>query len=208
MTLQTRVRDCVDATPLVDTHEHLIEESHRLNWTSGDDLFPCNDWAYLFMHYLGDDLVSAGMPEDDKKRFLSPDETTETKYRLLAPYWERTKHTGYAQATRRTLKGLYGESELTVESVHRIAEKYLDRLKPGFYRDILQSKSNLENCHVNSLQKIFMETEQPDLLLQDIGLSAGIHLSAVIWTRRKRRMNTAGRRTISKVGWRSSTIFF
>ena len=172
MTVQSRIRDLVEATPLVDTHEHLIEESHRLNWTPGDGLFPCDDWAYLFMHYLGDDLVSAGMTEEDKKRFLSSEETTETKYRLVAPWWERTKHTGYAQAVRRTLKGLYGENDLTAESAPRIAEKYLAMVKPGFYREILKEKSNLENCHVNSLQKIFMETEQPELLLQDIGFPA------------------------------------
>lgn len=169
MTNNDRIKEWVEQTPLVDTHEHLIEESERLAGKAGTGLFPCNDWAYIFMHYLGDDFISAGMPDAAFKRFLALDTSSEEKYRLAAPFWERTKHTGYAQAVRETLRGLYGEDDLTEKSAPRIAEKYLDLIKPGFYRKILKEKSNLESCQVNSLQGIFIQTEQPDLLPQDIG---------------------------------------
>jgi predicted TIM-barrel fold metal-dependent hydrolase len=163
------MRDLVEQTPFVDTHEHLLEESERLHWQPGNRLFPCDDWAYLFMHYLGDDLASAGLADADLGRFLEPEQDAGERYRLIAPYWERTKHTGYAQAVRYTLRGLYGEDDLTAASAPRLAEKYRALVRPGFYREILREKCHIETCQVNSLSRIFMETEQPDLLHQDIG---------------------------------------
>lgn len=168
MTLQ----DQIEATPFIDTHEHLVEESVRLRGEPGSRLFPCDDWALLFSHYLDSDLVSAGMPEADRARFLAPEVSSDEKYRLVAPYWERTRHTGYAQAVRLTLRGLYGEDDLTADSYPRLAEKYREGIRPGFYRYILQEKAGIEYCQVNSLQRIFMETEQPDLLRQDLSIVA------------------------------------
>lgn len=177
------LRELIDETPFIDTHEHLIEESLRLSGDPGSSrLFPCDDWALLFSHYLDSDLVSAGMPESDRERFLAPDVSSAEKYRLVAPYWERARHTGYAQAVRCTLQGLYGEDDLTEASYPRIAEKYRELVRPGFYRHILREKANLEHCQVNSLQRIFMETEQPDLLPQDlsiVALGSGLDLRAV-----------------------------
>src|SRR4051812_23637810 len=98
MSNYTTIRDLVEQTPFVDTHEHLIEEGMRLRGEVGDRLFRCNDWAYLFSHYVDSDLVSAGMPAADHQRFFAPDTPVEEKYGLIAPWWERTKQTGYAQA--------------------------------------------------------------------------------------------------------------
>jgi hypothetical protein len=165
--MNSRILDFVNATPLVDTHEHLIEESERFGEPTGG-LFPCNDWAYLFLHYFADDLAVAGMPTETRERFFAPDVGTEEKYQLVAPYWERARHTGYGQAVRKTLQGLYNEDDLTAESVHRIAEKYKAFAQPGFYRAVF-TKANIPHCHVNALGPIFRHTEQPDLLKQDIG---------------------------------------
>jgi uncharacterized protein len=161
------ILDCVNTTPLIDTHEHLIEESERLGPPSGG-LFPCDDWAYLFLHYCSHDLTVSGMPKTDSDRFFAPDVSTTEKYKLVAPYWAVAKHTGYGQAVRKTLQGLYGEDDLTETSVHSIAEKYKDFTKPGFYKTVFE-KANIPHCHVNALGPIFRKTAQPDLLKQDIG---------------------------------------
>jgi len=170
--MDPQIRDWVEQTPFVDTHEHLLEESVRVSGQVDGDRFPCDDWAYLFMHYLRDDLRVAGMSPDSMKRFFSPDTPIDQKYLLIAPYWERTKHTGYAQAVRHTLRGLYGEEDITAENAHRLAERYRQRVRPGFYREILRDLAHIEHCQVNSLQRIFMETEQPDLLRQDLSFVA------------------------------------
>jgi len=55
-------------------HRLWIRTSTCLRSTSGSRrVVPCDDWSTLFSHYLDSDLVTAGMSEDDLKRFLSPD---------------------------------------------------------------------------------------------------------------------------------------
>lgn len=184
MTSETQIRDWVEEAMFIDTHEHLIEESDRIDGLKygKNGLMPCDDWAYLFFHYLSDDLVSAGMTKNDLNRFLSPDAALDEKLKLVLPWWERAKHTGYGQSVRHTLQGLYQETDLTPESAPRLAEKYRAMIQPGFYRHILHEKSRIERCQINSLQCIFKETEQPDLLQQDIGfpaLSSDLNFEAV-----------------------------
>jgi hypothetical protein len=180
--MPSRIRELVEQTSFIDTHEHLIEESERLSGQAGSPLFPCDDWAYLFMHYLGDDLAVSGMPLADHQRFFDPQTSSEEKYRLIAPYWKRARHTGYGQAVRHTLQGLYGIDDLTERTVERLAEAYASTVRLGFYRHILRDLANVEVCQVNSLQRIFMKSEQPDLLAQDlsiVALSSGLDLSTV-----------------------------
>ncbi|ULJ74273.1 amidohydrolase family protein [Rhizobium gallicum] len=164
-----QIQHWVEQTPFVDTHEHLIEESLRLSGVLDQRFLPCDDWSYLFGEYVANDLVVAGMPTADLRSFLGPGLASEAKYRMVAPYWDRIRHTGYAQALRYTFRGLYGENDLTPESLPRIAEKFREIAQPGFYSAILR-RANIENCHVNSMQQIFMETEQPTLLKQDLSI--------------------------------------
>lgn len=163
------IREWVEQTPFVDTHEHLIEESMRTSGVLHSYFLPCNDWTYLFRDYVADDLVLAGMPVFELERFFMADLSSEAKYRIVAPYWNRIRHTGYAQALRHTLRGLYGEDDLTAESVPRIAEKYCETVQPGFYGAIMR-RANVESCQVNSMERIFMESKHPALLAQDLSI--------------------------------------
>lgn len=163
-----QITQWVEQTPFVDTHEHLIEESLRLSGAL-DQWLPCDDWSYLFGEYVANDLAVAGMPDADLRRFHSWDLSSEAKYRLVAAYWDRIRHSGYALALRHTLRGLYGVDDLTAESLPRIAEKYRETVQPGFYGAILR-RANIESCQVNSVPRIFMESEQPVLLAQDLNI--------------------------------------
>jgi predicted TIM-barrel fold metal-dependent hydrolase len=164
----TRIRAIVDETPIIDTHEHLIEESMRVRGDLGMQFFPCDDWAALFLHYAGDDLHVSGMAPADMERFRSPDCDWRDKLALMKPYWERIRHTGYGQAVLYTLRDLYGIRDLDEQTVGPLQERYRDTIKPGFYEEILRRRCRILHCQVNSVERIFMETEQPDLLKQDI----------------------------------------
>lgn len=177
-----QITQWVEETSLFDTHEHLIEESQRVSGALDPRCLPCDDWAYLFRSYAAEDLVVAGLQPAELRKFLGPDLSSEAKYQLIAPYWERIRHTGYAQALRYTFRGLYGEEDLTAESLPRIAEKYHETIQPGFYANILR-RANIECCHVNSLQRIFMETEQPELLGQDLSILQFCRCSAADFAR-------------------------
>jgi uncharacterized protein len=169
--IHREIQKLVDATPFIDTHEHLLEESQRVQGKLEDRIFPCNDWAYLFTVYFKDDLATSGMKPEVYLRFTSPKVDPQEKFQLIAPFWEKARHTGYGQSIRETLRGLYHEEDLTAKTAPRIAAKYHKLIKRGFYKEVLQKRANIECCQVNSPQRIFMETEQPRLLLQDLNIT-------------------------------------
>lgn len=158
-------------TPLVDTHEHLVEERTRLEGRARH-FFPSGDWADLLHHYTVDDLLAAGWTAADRARFFDPETSRDTKAALLMAVWPAARHTGYGRAVRETIRILYGEDDFTRESIPRIAEKFADRVRPGFYRQILRGDAGLVHAQVNSLEHIFPDTAAPDLLAQDISFLA------------------------------------
>ena len=165
--------------PLVDTHEHLIEEKERLSGRPSSRV-PCDDWALLFSHYLNSDFLTAGMPKADMSRFLSPTTDPLAKWSLIAPYWPAVKNTGYAQAVRLAIRELYGVDELSEQTVEKVQAGYERTRRPGFYRRILQDRAGIESCQVNCLTgEPFGQSDMPTLLMQDlsiVGMFAGPNL--------------------------------
>ncbi|MFB3902610.1 MAG: amidohydrolase family protein [Acidobacteriota bacterium] len=173
------IRQRVEVTPIVDTHEHLIEEQDRLS--GKHPRIQANDWSFLLSHYLNNDLTTSGMPTEASKAFFSPTVDPIDKWKLLAPYWPRVLHTGYAQAVSIAMQRIYGVGELSERTVRSVQEGYTKTIQPGFYRKLLQQIGNIESCQVNSLERPFMESRQPTLLMQDVNIS-GMHMGPSIDT--------------------------
>ena len=157
------------ATPLVDTHEHLLEEKDRIEPNSR--LRAADDWSLVLAHYLNSDLLAAGMPPADHTAFYAPGLAPLEKWKLLAPYWPAVRHTGYGQAVAIALKELYGVDQLSASTVEKAQSGYEALRKPGFYRHILGEICNLESCQVNSLTAPFNESAMPTFLMQDLTIT-------------------------------------
>jgi len=159
----------VFATPLIDTHEHLLEEKERLRGP-GRPRVRVDDWSLLLSHYLDSDLLTCGMPQDEYNRLFSSDVDPLEKWEILAPYWPFVRSTGYGQAVEIAMRELYDVPHLGPDTVKKVAEGY-DRVRaPGFYRRILCEKAGIESCQVNCLSRPFMESDMPELLMQDISI--------------------------------------
>lgn len=180
--LDAELRDLILTAPIVDTHEHLVEESSRLRPVTDEDRaspFSFNiRWrqkglGVLFSHYMDSDLVVAGMPEADLQVLWDPDAEPGDKWRRAKPYWERAKNTGYGLNVRESLLALFGEGDITDGNWEALDGKLRALVKPGFHDLVLRQVSNIDHCQVNSLEtEPFMETGEPDLLLQDIAFSS------------------------------------
>lgn len=165
--LRNKIYEKVSETILIDTHEHLPDESKRLS--SNPPLNIVNDWSTLFSHYLNSDLRSAGMTEKDLKKFLGKDIDPLEKWNLLEPWWPAVKHTGYGQATAIAIKELYGIDNLNNSNISRLQNAFESMLKPGLYDHVLTEKAGIESCQVNSLtDSLITETDMPLLLMQDL----------------------------------------
>jgi hypothetical protein len=164
------ISEHVFKAPLVDTHEHLIEEKQRFEGANSSRV-PCDDWALLFSHYLNSDLLVAGMPKGDMDRFLSPKVEPTDKWKLIAPYWPAVKNTGYAQAVRIACRELYGVDDISEATVAKLQAGYEKIRRAGFYRRILCDMARIESCQVNCLTgEAFKESDMPTLLMQDISI--------------------------------------
>ncbi len=165
------IRSLIDNTPFVDTHEHLWEESHRiasLDQPNEWHIAPA-DFSIFFNQYSLHDLESAGMSSASLSRFNSHEVEPEEKWQLVEPYYAATRHTGYLQCTRESLRMLLGEHDFEASNVNEISRMVRDLIKPGYYHHILKDVSNIEYAQVNSLERTpFMETEYPELLTQDL----------------------------------------
>ena len=169
-----QIRRRVAETPLVDSHEHLIEEGERLRGAPHGRV-RCDDWALLMSHYLDSDLLSAGMPQKAHDRLFSHKTDPIEKWRLLEPYWPAVKNTGYGQAVAIAMRELYGVGELSTKTVARVQEQYVKLRKLGFYKKVLVDVAHIDSCQVNCLSRPFQESQLPDLLLQDISF-LGMHM--------------------------------
>lgn len=159
----------VFATPLIDTHEHLIEEKERLSGTTNGRV-KADDWSLLLSHYLDSDLAVAGMPGDVYDRFFSDKTDPMDKWKLLEPYWPAVKNTGYGLAVRIAMQRLYDVDDLSAATVKNIQASYESTRRPGFYRRILCELGKIESCQVNCLSKPFGESDMPTLLMQDLSI--------------------------------------
>ena len=158
------IAEALSEVKLIDTHEHVADETVRLDL----DL----DFSYLLPHYLSSDLVSAGMSPGDLEAIrlparkmneavgslidprhplypfperLPPEElSVEEKWRRFAPFWEKTRNTGYARCLLIAIKDLFRIEDLTEGTYLALSEALQASNKPGWYRHVLQERAGIE----------------------------------------------------------------
>ncbi|MBI4558078.1 MAG: amidohydrolase family protein [Candidatus Hydrogenedentes bacterium] len=182
--VSSEIRNLIDRTPFVDTHEHIWEETTRLSAPTGDGgRQPIRDFGIFFSHYSDSDLLVAGLDPKERDKIGNPNIDVDEKWRTVGPFYEKARHTGYLQNIRETVRMLYGEDDLREDNYRSISDRLAAMIKPGYYYPILRDVANIEYCQVNNLQTtIFMETQYPDLLCQDlsfVALSTGLNIEAV-----------------------------
>lgn len=181
MAIREDLLQLVESTPFVDTHEHLWEEETRLAALQEPDKHPMpSDLGILFYHYADSDLEVAGLSKEDRGKILSPTVDPSDKWKLVSPFYARTRHTAYLQNVRESLRALFGEEDITDANYQQISDKIRAQIQPGFYRRILKDVVKVEHSQINSFEHpVFNLTHQPDLLCQDlsfVGLSSGLNI--------------------------------
>jgi hypothetical protein len=129
LALEREIRQALDAVRMIDTHEHLDTESEFVAQHV--------DFGRLFLHYANCDLVSAGCPLEDMERIQTGAQMLpRDKWRLMAPYWEYMKGTGYGRCLEIAIRDLYGLDGLSAETVQPLSEKMAANRREGFYREV------------------------------------------------------------------------
>jgi len=133
-TLETRIRNAVFAIPIVNTHEHLPDEKDRLAEPP--------DALSLANHYLISDVISGGLTADESRLLQDPKADFNQRWHAFEKGWKTSRYTGYAQAFRIALRDLYRVEEINPAAMRKVQDA-LAKLRPGFYRDVLQKRANI-----------------------------------------------------------------
>ena len=139
-----KIKKAVDEIWVVDTHEHFPAESSRLEANA--------DFFTLVIGYLQADLISSGMSDDELEFMLDNKKTDEERWKIFAKYWDLSKHTGYGQCLKETVKGLFGIDEITEKTFPSINERMKEtNRQKDWYQYVLKEKSHIDVSIVDPL---------------------------------------------------------
>lgn len=172
------LRSLIDATPWVDTHEHLVEERQRLR--SGGYTFPelmtggsltiPSSWTALLVDYSLQDLASAGMPRSAIAELTREERSPVEQWDAAAEYLQAARATGYLRAVDLTTERLFG-MRLSRETCEAVDARLRALRVEGYYAHVLCDVSNVARAQVHSIEcDPFCETQTPELLQQDLAL--------------------------------------
>jgi predicted TIM-barrel fold metal-dependent hydrolase len=133
----------IEATPLIDTHEHLNDEDAYVN--NGPDVL-----ADLFGMYIGDELIVAGAPYDNVVRLLDHnDPDIEARWAGVAAAWRHCRHTGYGEAVRFMARTVYGIETFTATAFEAAAQRNEEIRRPDQRLHLLRDVANLDHVQID-----------------------------------------------------------
>jgi hypothetical protein len=134
-TLEESLLRALEATPTVNTHDHIIPESDRVSRPV--------DFFTLAGHYAIDDLVSAGLAPEARKLISSRSAAIADRWRAFEPFWSVAKFTGYGQVLRLAIRDIYGVEQISGSTVGAINDAIRARNKPGLYDYVLRQRARI-----------------------------------------------------------------
>ena len=130
------IYDYVKQLQIIDTHEHL-------------PAFECkrekNDVITEFLgHYFNVDLVSAGMSKKECAALKGNAFNISEKWKILQPYWDVCRYTGYGQSLQIAAREIYGIDSICTETIEDLNEAYQKGFDGNHYRKVLKEKSKIK----------------------------------------------------------------
>ena len=131
---------------IIDTHEHL-PAFENLREKDTDVLK-----EYL-TQYFNSDLISAGLSPADYERVIDMACPLMERWALVEPYWDASRHTGYARALDISVRELYGIESISRDTIEELNEKFKKSLASGHFRFVLKEKSKIKVSLLHSIPK-------------------------------------------------------
>ncbi len=130
---------------VIDTHEHLWDETYRLEHPG--------DWSLLFYHYGITALQMAGMTALETEELYSDATPHAGKWDIFSRYLPAARNTGYLRSALVAIRDLYGIAEITSDSMAELTGRIREAVRPGFHRRVLQERANIETAWVTCFDR-------------------------------------------------------
>jgi hypothetical protein len=142
----------IQATRMVDTHEHLRKEAEYVE--QGPDILQS-----LFQNYVAADLVVAGASQQAVDALLdgsNPD--LRARFAGVEQAWAAVRHTGYGEAVRLIAQLVYEFDEFTPAAFEQAQTKHARLRQPGERLRLLRDVAQLDHVQTDD----FVRPCQPD----------------------------------------------
>jgi uncharacterized protein len=158
----TDLEHFIQTTPLVDTHEHLNDETAFVE--TGPDILQS-----VFDHYTFADLLSAGATPTAIEALRDRDNPDiRARFEGIKGAWERSQFTGYGEGVRYVAKHLFGIEEISVKSLERAAPLALAMHQPGERLRLLKDVARLEHVQIDDFTFSEHHPNEPEFFLYDL----------------------------------------
>ena len=107
----------IEELPVVDCHEHILGPKREV--TKREPL------ASLIEGYVQSDLLSAGITQKELDILNDNEIETEKKWGIFEKFWKKIEFTAYAKVTKLIMRDIYGEEEISLQSILRIKDKII-----------------------------------------------------------------------------------
>ena len=136
------IDQAIATQPVIDTHEHTFSEDDRRQRSL--DLLSSE-----MHHYVGSDLVSAGMTPDEQALMYDQSRDLADRWDVFLSYWKYARTTGYGKALHIACRDLFGVDDLmsaapSLDGCRRVNEQLTaSQQHEAWYRYILQERGNI-----------------------------------------------------------------
>ena len=138
MNAYEQLREHVFALEIFDTHEHLPAFEGKRN--QKNDVL-----AEYLIHYFSCDLVSAGLTLPDLETARNVEKPLANRWRLVEPFWDAARGTGYGRSLDIAVRELYGLPRIDRATIEPLNQAFLAaRAAGGVYRRVLKDKARIK----------------------------------------------------------------
>ena len=161
--MTTDLQHHIEATPLIDSHEHLLSGAEWVE--NGPDVL-----ADLFRQYIDHDLISAGAHPDAVARARDPnDPDIEARWAGIAEAWGACRFTGYGSAVRWVAEHIYEMDAINPASLQAASDINARIRQPGGRLKLLRDMANLDHVQIDNLKWACLpDPEDADFYLYDL----------------------------------------
>nr|MDD6336065.1 amidohydrolase family protein [bacterium] len=140
MNLYDKLMEQIDTMPIIDTHEHL---PHTMEAVLPGEKDVLNRWL---RHYLSADMVSAGMTEQQLAFARDASAPLMARWRVVEPFWQACRYTGYGQAVYLTARDLYGVQDITADTLPLLQQLHQAIYQRDFMYELMHDKLHIEKA--------------------------------------------------------------
>jgi len=131
------VQEFVDRIPIMDTHEHLLSEPRLLQ-----DAQKHLDFTQLFLNYFPQDIIAAGMPEEEWNKLYETEMSVDKKWEQMAPYLPKAQNTAYYWVIDLAIRSYYGVNGLSASTYRELSDKIREEYRPGIYQRMVREAAH------------------------------------------------------------------